>query len=127
MRSIITTDEAPAPAGPYSQGVVSEDFVFTAGQIPTTPSGETLNDQPIDVQTRQCLENITEILNQAGLEIRDIVKVTVFLSDIELLSDINEVYEEFFDAEPPARSAIAVSGIAKNVDIEIEAIAVKNQ
>jgi len=127
VRSIITTDEAPAPAGPYSQGVVSEDFVFTAGQIPTTPSGETLNDQPIDVQTRQCLENITEILNQAGLEIRDIVKVTVFLSDIELLSDINEVYEEFFDAEPPARSAIAVSGIAKNVDIEIEAIAVKNQ
>ena len=127
MRSIITTDEAPAPAGPYSQGVVSEDFVFTAGQIPTTPSGETLNDQPIDVQTRQCLENITEILNEAGLEIRDIVKVTVFLSDIELLSDINEVYEEFFDAEPPARSAIAVSGIAKNVDIEIEAIAVKNQ
>jgi reactive intermediate/imine deaminase len=127
VRSIITTDEAPAPAGPYSQGVVSEDFVFTAGQIPTTPSGETLNDQPIDVQTRQCLENITEILNEAGLEIRDIVKVTVFLSDIELLSDINEVYEEFFDAEPPARSAIAVSGIAKNVDIEIEAIAVKNQ
>jgi reactive intermediate/imine deaminase len=127
VKSVIETDAAPAPAGAYSQAIVCEDFVFTAGQIPTTPSGETIHDQPIESQTRQCLQNIEEVINEAGLELDDVVKVTVFLNDIENLEAMDEIYTEYFDADPPARSAIAVSGIAKNVDIEIEAIAVRDE
>lgn len=127
MKSVIKTEGSPDPAGAYSQGIVCEDFVFTAGQIPTKPSGETLKGQPIEAQTRQCLQNIEEIITEVGLELDDIVKVTVFLNDIENLGAMDEIYAEYFDEDPPARSAIAVSGIAKNVDIEIEAIAVRDE
>lgn len=123
MKEIITTDDAPEAAGAYSQGTTNGDLVFTAGQIPTTPGGEVFSDEPIEVQTRQCLENIQGVLNAADLEMKDILKVTVFLDDMEEWSGMNDTYQKFFDEDPPARSAIAVSGISKDVKIEIEAVA----
>lgn len=123
MKEIITTDNAPEAAGAYSQGTTNGDLVFTAGQIPTTPAGEVLSDEPIEVQTRQCLENIQGVLEAANLEMKDILKITVFLDDMDEWSGMNETYQKFFDEDPPARSAIGVSGISKNVKIEVEAVA----
>lgn len=123
MKNIITTEDAPEAAGAYSQGTTNGDLVFTAGQIPMTPEGDVLTDEPIEVQTRQCLDNIQGVIEAAGLDLSDVLKITVFLSDIDHWSGMNETYQEYFDKEPPARSAIAVSGIAKGVKIEIEAVA----
>lgn len=125
MKETITTDDAPSAAGMFSQGTTNGDLVFTAGQIPETPAGEVLADEPIEIQTRQCLENIRGVLQAAGLGLEDVLKVTVFLDDIDEWSGMNETYREFFDEDPPARSAIAVFGISKGVKIEIEAIATR--
>lgn len=125
MRQIIQTDDAPAAVGAYSQGVETGGLVFTAGQIPLTPEGDLLDGADIDVQTEQALENIEAVLAESGLGMGDIVKVTVFLEDIDDFEEMNEIYETFFDEEPPARSAIAVDELPKGVGVEIEAIATK--
>ncbi|MCU4925157.1 Rid family detoxifying hydrolase [Halobacteria archaeon AArc-dxtr1] len=124
MKRIISTDAAPAAVGAYSQAVAAGDLVFTAGQIPATPDGELLADEPIDVQTRQCLENVRNVLDAEGLKLDDLVKVTVFLADIEEFDAMNEAYATVFEAEPPARSAVEVANLPKGVGIEVEAIAV---
>jgi len=123
VKQIISTDDAPAAAGAYSQGTTNGDLVFTAGQIPATPEGEVLDDEPIDVQTRQSLENVRGVLGAEGLGMEDVLKVTVFLDDMDEWEGMNEVYSEFFPEDEPARSAIAVQGIAKGVKVEIEAVA----
>jgi 2-iminobutanoate/2-iminopropanoate deaminase len=126
MRQIIHTEDAPAAVGAYSQGVETDDLVFTAGQIPLTPEGDLLDGADIDVQTEQALENVEAVLADSGLDMNDIVKVTVYLDDIDDFDEMNEIYETFFDEEaPPARSAIAVEELPKGVGVEIEAIATK--
>lgn len=125
MKEIIETKHAPPAAGAYSQGTTNGELVFTAGQIPTTPDGEVLSDESIEVQTRQCLENIEAVLKAAGLELENALKVTVFLDDMDEWEGMNKIYQTFFDENPPARSAIAVSGISKGVKIEVEAIATR--
>lgn len=126
MRRIIHTEDAPAAVGAYSQGVETEGFVFTAGQIPLTPEGDLLDGAAVDVQTEQALENVEAVLEEAGLGMDDVVKVTVYLTDIADFEGMNAVYETFFDEEePPARSAFAVDELPKGVDVEIEAIATK--
>ena len=126
MRQIIQTDDAPAAVGAYSQGVETDSLVFTAGQIPLTPEGDLLDGASIDVQTEQALENVEAVLATSGVEMDDVVKVTVFLDDIDDFEAMNTVYETFFDEEePPARSAIAVEDLPKGVGVEIEAIATK--
>ncbi|WP_254525547.1 Rid family detoxifying hydrolase [Natrinema caseinilyticum] len=123
MKRILSTDDAPAAVGAYSQATTNGDITFTAGQIPMTPAGELLDDEPIAVQTEQSLTNVEAVLAEADLEMSDVLKVTVFLDDIDAFDEMNETYADFFDEEPPARSAVEVANLPKGVGVEIEAIA----
>jgi reactive intermediate/imine deaminase len=123
MKRIVSTDEAPAAVGAYSQATATDDLVFTAGQIPLTPEGDLLDEAAIDVQTEQALENVRAVLREAGAEMGDVLKVTVFLDDIDDFEAMNNAYEAFFDEDPPARSAVGVDELPKGVGVEIEAIA----
>jgi len=125
MRETVTTDDAPAAVGAYSQATETDDLVFTAGQIPLTPESDLLDHADIDVQTEQALENVEAVLEAAGSSMDDALKVTVYLTDVEQFEAMNDVYETFFDEEPPARSAIEVAALPKGVDVEIEAVATK--
>lgn len=121
-KKIITTEEAPLPVGPYSQAVKANGFLFLSGSIPLTPEGEVVEGD-VSAQTRQALENIKKILKEAGLSKKSVVKATVFLVNMDDFAAMNEVYAEFFDSNPPARSTIEISRLPKNVKVEIEVIA----
>ncbi|MCD2198852.1 MULTISPECIES: Rid family detoxifying hydrolase [unclassified Halobacterium] len=123
MKRIIDTPDAPAAVGAYSQATTDGDLVFTAGQIPLTPDGDHLDDEPIATQTRQSLENVKAILEAEGLTMQDVLKVSVFLDDIDDFDEMNEAYKEYFQDNPPARSALEVSALPKGAAVEIEAIA----
>lgn len=123
VKRIISTPDAPEAVGPYSQGTTDGSLVFTAGQVPVTPDGESLVDEPIDVQTRQCLENVRNVLEEEGLSMQDVLKVTVFLDDIDEFEDMNSAYAEYFQDNPPARSAVEVANVPLGASVEIEAIA----
>jgi len=125
MKRIINTPDAPAAVGAYSQATTDGDLVFTAGQIALTPDGTFLDDEPIDVQCRQCLENVKNIVEEEGLTMQDVLKVNVYLEDISQFDEMNEAYAEYFQDNPPARSAIGVDALPKGAAIEIEAIAAK--
>ncbi len=123
MKRVLSTDEAPAAVGAYSQATTNGSLVFTAGQLPMTPDGDLLDDESVAVQTEQSLSNVDAILAEEGLDMGDVLKVTVFLDDIEDFDEMNETYSDFFDAEPPARSAVEVGNVPKGAAVEIEAIA----
>jgi reactive intermediate/imine deaminase len=123
MKETVSTDEAPAAVGPYSQATTNGEVVFTAGQIPLTPDGELKADAPIAEQTDLALSNLEAVLAAAGAEMRDVLKVTVFLADIDDFEAMNETYATYFDDEPPARSAVQAGALPKGVGIEVEAIA----
>ena len=124
MKSIpVATKQAPAAIGPYSQGVKAGELVFVSGQIPVNPAtGELVTD--IAAATRQSIANLGAVLQAAGGSLENIVKTTVFLTDLKNFSIMNEVYGEYFSANPPARSTIEVAGLPKGAPLEIEAIAV---
>ncbi|PSQ02872.1 reactive intermediate/imine deaminase [Halobacteriales archaeon QS_5_68_33] len=103
--------------------VSTDDLVFTAGQIPLTPDGDLLDDADIDVQTQQTLENVEAVLAAADAGMDDVLKMTVSPEDINDFDAMNDTYETFFDADPPARSAVGVDGLPKGVGVEIEAVA----
>lgn len=121
-RKVIFTEKAPKPIGPYSQAIQVGNLLFLSGQIPVDLTGELVTGD-VREQTRQVLDNIKGILESQGLGMESLVKVTVFLKDIGNFSQMNEVYATYFSSSPPARSTVEVSGLAKNVDVEIEAIA----
>lgn len=128
MTKIIHTDNAPAAIGPYVQAVDLGNMVMTSGQIPVNPkTGEVPTD--IKAQTRQSLENVKAIIEQAGLQVKDIVKMTVFVKDLNDFATVNTEYEAFFKENNhptfPARSCVEVARLPKDVGIEIEAIAVR--
>lgn len=123
MKRIIETSDAPAAVGAYSQATTDGNLVFTAGQLPLTPDGDLLDDESMAVQTRQCLENVEAILEAEGLTMQDVLKVTVLLGDIEDFEEMNAEYAEFFQDDPPARSAFEVANVPKGAGLEIEAIA----
>ena len=123
MKRTISTSDAPAAVGAYSQATTDGTLVFTAGQIPLTSDGTHLEDEPIDVQTRQCLENVKAILEEEGVSMQNVLKVTVYLDDIEDFEMMNEAYAEYFQDNPPARSAVGVDALPKGAAIEIEAVA----
>ena len=123
MKRVIDTDDAPAAVGAYSQATSNGSLLFTAGQIPMTADGELLDDEPIAAQTEQALYNLDAILDEAGASSDDILKVSVFLADIDDFEAMNEAYADYFDDEPPARSAVEAGALPKGVGVEIEAIA----
>ena len=123
MKRTIQTDDAPAAVGAYSQAATDGSILFTAGQIPLTPDGELLDDEPIETQTEQALANVRAILEAADASPDDVLKMTVFLDDIENFEAMNAVYAKFFEGDPPARSALEVANLPKGVGVEIEAIA----
>ncbi|MFB6178164.1 MAG: Rid family detoxifying hydrolase [Halorientalis sp.] len=125
MKRIVSTDDAPAAVGAYSQATETDSMVFTAGQIPLTPDGELLDDAPIATQTQQALDNIAAIIEAADTSLDNVLKVTVFLADIDDFDAMNETYADYFDDEPPARSAVEVANLPKGVGVEIEAVATK--
>ncbi|QLC33194.1 RidA family protein [Halarchaeum sp. CBA1220] len=123
MKRIIETPDAPAAVGAYSQATTDGNVVYTAGQIPLTPDGETLSEEDVSTQTRQCLENVKAILEEEGLTMQDVLKTTVLLADIDDFAEMNDAYGEYFTDNPPARSAFAVADLPKGVAVEIEAVA----
>jgi 2-iminobutanoate/2-iminopropanoate deaminase len=123
MKSVVLTKTGPAPIGPYSQAIKANGFIFTAGQIAIDPSTGELVDGGIKEQTRRVLENIRAILEAGGATMESVVKTTVFLSDMSEFSQMNEIYGEFFADPSPARSAVQVSRLPRDVKVEIEAIA----
>lgn len=122
MHDIIRTDKAPEAVGPYSQGVRVGDLVFTSGQIPLTPKGA-FNATDAASQTNQCLDNVEAILNEAGLTLANVVKTTIYLTDIGDFEAVNDAYAARFDQPFPARSCVEVSALPKGANVEIEVIA----
>jgi 2-iminobutanoate/2-iminopropanoate deaminase len=124
QKEVLFTTEAPAAIGPYSQAIRAEGrLLFLSGQIPLKPDG-TVVDGDIRAQAEQVLANIQAVLANAGLTPANVVKTTIFLSSMDHFSAVNEVYGRVFSSDPPARSTVAVAGLPRNVDVEIEAIAI---
>ena len=120
----ILTQKAPSPIGPYSQAIqVNGMFLFTAGQIPIDPATNDLVGGDIKAQTRQVLRNLEEILRSGGASLSSVIKTTVFLKDMNDFAEMNEVYAESFGGSAPARSAVEVARLPKDVRVEIEAVA----
>lgn len=122
MKTAISTTNAPGAIGPYSQAIKTGDLLFISGQIPVNPADGSVP-EGIKAQTAQSIANIKAILSEAGASIDNVVKTTVFLADMALFGDMNEVYAENFTAPFPARSAVAVKALPKGVLVEIETIA----
>ena len=126
MKKAINTKHAPPAIGPYSQAIEKNGMLFISGQIPLNPETGVINGETVKEQTGQVLKNLEGILVSAGYEINDVVKCTCYLKDMNSFSEMNEVYAGFFNTdEPPARAAVEVSRLPKDVLIEIEAIAIK--
>jgi 2-iminobutanoate/2-iminopropanoate deaminase len=123
MVRTIATEEAPAAVGAYSQAATDENLVFTAGQLPMTPDGDLLDGASIGEQTEQVLDNVEAVLHEENLSMQDVLKVTIFLEDIDDFEEMNEVYGSYFGDSPPARSAVEVAALPKGAGIEIEVVA----
>lgn len=119
---IVNTEKAPKALGPYSQGVIANDLLFISGQIPFDPITMQKVNENIKDQTRQCLENIKAIVENAGATIKDVIRCGVFLKNMDDFASMNEVYAEYFSDWKPARSAVEVARLPKDVLVEIDAI-----
>ncbi|MDX8552762.1 RidA family protein [Tenacibaculum sp. 1B UA] len=126
MKKIITTDKAPAPIGPYNQAVLSGNTLYTSGQIAINPeTGELVLDS-IEAETRQVMQNMKEVLTAAEMTFENVIKTSIFISDMHNFSKINAVYAKYFDeATAPARETVEVANLPKFVNVEISMIAVK--
>jgi 2-iminobutanoate/2-iminopropanoate deaminase len=125
MKKVINISDAPKPIGPYSQGILAGDTLYISGQIALDPYTGQLVNSSIDAQVRQIMKNIRAILREVEMDFADIVKVSIFLSDMGLYSEVNELYAGYFTEAPPAREALAAKGLPKGVEVEISCIAVK--
>nr|WP_315671577.1 RidA family protein [Clostridium sp. 19966] len=124
MKEILKTEKAPAAIGPYSQGIKAGNFVYTSGQLPIDMNTGILVEDDIKKATAESLNNVKAILNAGGAELEDVVKVVIFMKDINDFTAMNEVYGEYFKENQPARSCVQVAKLPKDALIEIEAIAV---
>ena len=123
MKTVISTTNAPAAIGPYSQAIRVGNIIFTSGQIPIDPATGVFVEGGIKEQTRQSLLNVKAILNEAGTTMDHVIKTTVFMADMNDFAEMNSVYSEFFNTPYPARSAVAVKTLPKGALVEIEVIA----
>lgn len=126
MKQIISTNDAPKAIGPYSQAIKAGNFLYISGQIPIDPSTGEFNGNTIETQTKQSLENIGAILNEAGYTYDDVIKTTVLLKNMSDFVPMNNVYSEYFKKDCPARAAFEVACLPKNALVEIEAVAYKD-
>ena len=123
-RKIINTNKAPLPIGAYNQGIVTNGFIFTAGQVPIDPATGNLIDGSFKERVRQVMKNLNNILEESGTTLSNVAKFTVFLTDMSNYAAVNEVFSEFIkESHAPARSLVAVSALPAGTDIEIECIA----
>lgn len=123
MKKIVSTTQAPAAVGPYSQAVRVGPMLFTAGQIPLDPKSGQLVSEDVGQQTRQVLENLTAVLKAEAMDFSNIVKTTVFMTNLGDFQTMNEIYASYFKDLPPARSTVQVSALPKGAQVEIEVIA----
>ena len=125
MKKVINYKNAPAPIGPYSQAILKNDTLYASGQIAINPKTNKLVLDSIDIETKQVMENVQSVLEAAEMNFSNIVKCSIFLSDMKNFDTVNKVYASYFTDLPPARETVAVLGLPKNVNIEISFIAVK--
>jgi len=125
MKTIINTSNAPAPIGPYSQAVIANGFLFLSGQVAINPENNEVNVSSIAEETHQVMRNIKALLLEATYEFEHIVKTTIFLSDMALFAEVNEIYGSYFSESFPARETVAVKGLPKGVNVEISVTAFK--
>ncbi|MCR6514635.1 MAG: RidA family protein [Clostridium sp.] len=123
MKKILSTEKAPAAIGPYSQGVVVNNTVYTSGQLPMNPETKVLETE-IKEATKRSIENCKAILEEAGTSLDKVFKTTVFVKDLNDFSKVNEVYGEYFNENPPARSCVQVAKLPMDAPVEIEMIAI---
>lgn len=124
MKEIICTEEAPKAIGPYSQAVRVNNLLFMSGQIPLDPATMQLVEGNVQLQTHRVLDNLKAVLTAAGLTLQDVVKTTVFMKNLSDFPRMNEVYAQYFNTNPPARSTVEVAKLPREVQVEIDAIAV---
>jgi 2-iminobutanoate/2-iminopropanoate deaminase len=125
MNQIINTNNAPAPIGPYSQAVIANGFLFLSGQVAINPESGEVIQSSIAEETHQVMRNIKAVLLEASYELKDVVKTTIFLSDMNLFAEVNDVYGSYFESNFPARETVAVRGLPKGVNVEISMTAFK--
>lgn len=123
MKKIVSTTEAPAAVGPYSQAVRIGPMLFTAGQIPLDPKSGQIVSQDVGEQTKRVLENLTAVLKAEGMDFSNIVKTTVFMTNLADFATMNDIYASYFKDAPPARSTVQVSALPKGAQVEIEVVA----
>ena len=123
-KKIINTPNAPAPIGPYNQAVQVDNMLFISGQIALKPGTSELANADIIEETHQVMKNLRSILSEGGMDFNAVVKTTIFLSDMELFGQVNEVYGKYFNENFPARETVAVKGLPKNANVEISMIAI---
>ncbi len=124
MKTVISTSNAPAAIGPYSQAIRIGNFLFISGQIPLDPGSGELIKGDVEEQTGRVLKNLKAILEAAGMGLEDVVKTTLYLKNLGHFEKVNTIYKKYFVSNPPARSTVEVSRLPKDVEVEIEAIAV---
>ena len=122
-KTIIETKKAPRPVGPYSQAVEVDGTLYCSGQIPLDPETGEVFTGDMKKQTQMVMENVQAVLNAAGMNFNNVVKTTIFLTDINDFNQVNNVYVTYFDKEPPARSCVAVASLPKGVNVEVEVLA----
>ena len=125
MKTIINTSNAPAPIGPYSQAVLANGFLYVSGQVAINPATGELTQDSVKSETEQVMRNLNALLLEAGFEFSHILKTTIFLTDMSLFAEVNEVYGSYFTTDFPARETVAVKGLPKGVNVEISVIAYK--
>ena len=125
MKKIISTNNAPKAIGPYSQAVLAGNTLYCSGQIASNPKNGLLNNTNITTETNQVMQNLEAILSEAEMNFDNVVKCTIFLKDMKQYADVNKVYTEYFSNNPPAREAVEVSVLPRNVNVEISLIAIK--
>jgi len=123
-RNIIFTEDAPAAVGPYSQAVATGGLIFCSGQIPIDPATGAFVEGGVQEQAKQCLDNLSAVLKAAGGSLETAVKVQIYLTDMGDFGAVNEIYADYFTAEPPARACVEVSALPKGALVEIEAIGI---
>lgn len=126
MKQIIKTDKAPAPIGPYNQAIKTAENLYISGQIPIDPATNELIKGTIKDEAHRVMQNLQAILEEAKLTFEHVVKTTIFLSDMNLFAEVNEIYGSYFKGDYPARETVAVKGLPKGVNVEISMVAVIN-